>query len=495
MIKLKFIKAQTTSEDIEKALLSKDVLIGAEWEFFFNQENILKPRNLDSSAIEQLEKAIKSPINISPWLNKKAHTYKDISGWKLEYEDSLRGERGAELISPPLPLQKFLKIYPQVFETIDKVGKTTDACGFHVGISTRKISKINPLKLIFFIDENLVYSVFNKEARSIYGGPVKEIIIDALREKSINIKDITKLETALEASLQSELSITLTKDYGINPGKLQSGYVEFRYMGGKDYHKKWDKIRDIIGMYIFILKMACDKDYKKEEYKEKVSELLKGEVEKQKVLIEDTKPWVKPIKEFLKYYNLKTIQIRRSSSFIYVHLSGLQEDMNKITDYVEYKIDNKVLKISASDLVFKKFLDDKMYKKMKERFNIKNNTVIDNHTNLMWVRRIFKKMKWQEALSYCEKLKLDNYKDWRLPTLDELLTLVKKGSLPTIDTKIFPDMSQFERGEYTTWTSTKVANSSKVQCLSFGDGSSFPLDNSYKLHFFAVRSKAQGKSL
>ena len=54
-----------------------------------------------------------------------------------------------------------------------------------------------------------------------------------------------------------------------------------------------------------------------------------------------------------------------------------------------------------------------------------NGTVTDIETKLMWQQgTAVDKMNWDDAMSYCLYLSLAGYTDWRLPTLDELKTLV-----------------------------------------------------------------------
>ncbi|ETR66184.1 MAG: lipoprotein [Candidatus Magnetoglobus multicellularis str. Araruama] len=52
-------------------------------------------------------------------------------------------------------------------------------------------------------------------------------------------------------------------------------------------------------------------------------------------------------------------------------------------------------------------------------------TVTDTCTGLMWQRdEALIKMTFQDAIEYCENLSMSNYNDWRLPTINELLTIV-----------------------------------------------------------------------
>lgn len=49
----------------------------------------------------------------------------------------------------------------------------------------------------------------------------------------------------------------------------------------------------------------------------------------------------------------------------------------------------------------------------------------DPDTGLTWSSKITKEMAWDDAVLYCEDLNEGNYSKWRLPTIDELRTLIK----------------------------------------------------------------------
>jgi len=53
-----------------------------------------------------------------------------------------------------------------------------------------------------------------------------------------------------------------------------------------------------------------------------------------------------------------------------------------------------------------------------------NGTVLDTQTNLMWVAKDNgTDIKWQDAKSYCDNNRQGGYKDWRMPSQDELAGL------------------------------------------------------------------------
>ena len=102
-------------------------------------------------------------------------------------------------------------------------------------------------------------------------------------------------------------------------------------------------------------------------------------------------------------------------------------------------------------------------------------TVKDVETGLVWEQAVAGgTYTWSQALSYCPSLSLAGT-GWRLPSVNELLTLVDytvASPGPTIDTTAFPSTPQ---GWF--WSSSPVAGSSSSACfVSFYDGSTSSYD-------------------
>ena len=59
-----------------------------------------------------------------------------------------------------------------------------------------------------------------------------------------------------------------------------------------------------------------------------------------------------------------------------------------------------------------------------------NGVVIDSRTNLEWQddysdnSKKIKEATWQDAIDYCESLTLDGHTNWRLPNVNELISLL-----------------------------------------------------------------------
>ncbi len=117
-----------------------------------------------------------------------------------------------------------------------------------------------------------------------------------------------------------------------------------------------------------------------------------------------------------------------------------------------------------------------------------NGTVSDAETNLMWQQAEPGVKKWDEAMKYCEDLSLAGHDDWRLPKIDELLTIVdNKLVQPAVDIKFFPD---FPHTLLFFWTSSESDKHAKYKAkmVIFNDGSTDEAAKRKKHYTKCVRS-------
>nr|NIS71855.1 DUF1566 domain-containing protein [Pseudomonadota bacterium] len=79
--------------------------------------------------------------------------------------------------------------------------------------------------------------------------------------------------------------------------------------------------------------------------------------------------------------------------------------------------------------------------------------VLDKKTGLVWARNAHlagEALTWEDACIYCQNLTLGNRKGWRLPTKEELLSLVDPS-------RTYPALAKghpFINVKYTYWTGT-----------------------------------------
>ena len=117
---------------------------------------------------------------------------------------------------------------------------------------------------------------------------------------------------------------------------------------------------------------------------------------------------------------------------------------------------------------------------------IGDDIVADRTTGLSWSRGNVgtKLLTWSKAADACRALDLGGFKDWRLPTIRELLTLVDyERHEPAID-PIFQCVSSYY------WTSTPAAHSPSgyAWVVDFDNGASNWGRRSYGFHVRAVRN-------
>ena len=102
-----------------------------------------------------------------------------------------------------------------------------------------------------------------------------------------------------------------------------------------------------------------------------------------------------------------------------------------------------------------------------------DNTITDTKTGLQWIKdplvlggEFAKKMDYKEAEQECKKLNAGKKKDWRLPTREELLSIVDLTRMsPAIDPIFANTISSWY------WTSIPIAGySSDVWCVYFYAG-------------------------
>ncbi|OGH01635.1 MAG: hypothetical protein A2600_11740 [Candidatus Lambdaproteobacteria bacterium RIFOXYD1_FULL_56_27] len=108
------------------------------------------------------------------------------------------------------------------------------------------------------------------------------------------------------------------------------------------------------------------------------------------------------------------------------------------------------------------------FNKQKIRFVInQDQTVTDVTTGLTWDRTEAGLMAWDQAMDYAQGLSRAGATDWRLPTRQELATLIDLSwkSGPLIDKRFFP---QGEANRY--WTSTSKPGSTTAWYVSFDQG-------------------------
>ena len=238
-----------TNEQLNAIHFSK---IGFEFEFF------------SKNPVEEAKTSLAQTLDKRIRIEEKAHS--DFAPtdktFKLEPDNS-GGSGMIELVTGPLPFVEAKIILAKTLKWIKENGSTNDKCSIHVNLAfdgkklgpETNVSKLDIGKFVLSFDENKVFDLFPDRKNSVYAK---------------SIKFITPLsgfhQTSPEKTLSKNYMFVSEKYYGVNFGKVPKGYIEFRYIGGKDYEKKYNKILHLTEHFIISLyESLVDPTYTKKD--------------------------------------------------------------------------------------------------------------------------------------------------------------------------------------------------------------------------------------
>lgn len=184
---------------------------------------------------------------IKVWGFKEYHSkFKvDEKNFKLEPDQS-GGISMAELVTGPLSYADARIVLVKIMKILQEIGHTNDKCSIHVNISfddfSMSLNKLNVIKLLLNVEETKIYKAFPERIDNVYAKSVKNVI---------PFKDYD-FSNASANVLNNSLNLPYTKYYGINFSTINDGRLEFRYLGGADYHFKVDDILDMVDYFILI---------------------------------------------------------------------------------------------------------------------------------------------------------------------------------------------------------------------------------------------------
>ena len=128
--------------------------------------------------------------------------------------------------------------------------------------------------------------------------------------------------------------------------------------------------------------------------------------------------------------------------------------------------------------------------KLASKFTVKNGIATHDETGLQWQRFALgqswnqrttgtaKTLTWEQAISEARKDNYAGHHDWRIPTIEELKTLIEASA------DIFP-MTNQKVTKF--WSSTTNANNHDAQIVDFSNGSYPPNSKTNKNHVRLVR--------
>jgi hypothetical protein len=182
---------------------------------------------------------------------------------------------GVEIVSPPMPLPKCVKLLPAFFEWVDDSnGYANESTGFHMSVSmpNHKSKKLDFVKLALFLGDKHVLGQFER-----FGNEFCESVLGHLEntvEDGEFANAMNKFKSGLDKIAEKAVlakSSGLGKYFSVNP---RAGYVEFRSAGGENYTRDVGKIEDTLVRYAMALAIAMDPAAHRAEYAKKLYKML-----------------------------------------------------------------------------------------------------------------------------------------------------------------------------------------------------------------------------
>jgi hypothetical protein len=232
------LKSNSTRQEVLNASQ-----MGIEFEFYSNLE------------MEETVKSVSKLLNRKIQLEEKAHSDFVPSADVFKMEPDMSGGKGLiELVTGPMPYRSARLVIMKMLGWIRENGYTSDRASIHLNMSFKPeyledpnmIQHMDVLKFILEFDEDRVYKYFPDRKDSTYAKSVKWIM--PKHEAFYYNSDLINKDNFTFAN---------TKYYGINFEKAQSNYLEFRYIGGKDYEKRQEDILTLADRFILAIWRSC----------------------------------------------------------------------------------------------------------------------------------------------------------------------------------------------------------------------------------------------
>lgn len=327
----------------------KSCKIGFEFEFY--SKSNLSFKDVSKSLSKHLKKEINlklteynknnNIINIKPQISKndiKTYLTNDLTG----------GDNMMELITEPVDLYSSKILLYQIFNWMEINAKTDFRCGFHYNISfdSIKIENIDTLKFILNFDEEFIYDRFPSRRENVYCKMIDYIIPNNIFNCTNKLYNVNKNLFKTPANLTDEHKII--KYFGVNFSKLEKNYLEFRYIGGRNYHKKLKEIYDILDYTAIVLYNTL-----------KNPEYTKSDVDKLNIKLKSFKD-----ASFI-YDDMVLFMNTYKNVHIYIDLKQKYQELKTFYNYIKDKIYN-ILHINNIDNIYINYDTD------IHRFQIKN---------------------------------------------------------------------------------------------------------------------------
>lgn len=234
--------------------------VGVEFEFYSNY------------SIEETQEKLAELLGRKIRVEDKSHSDFQPTPDEFKMEPDMSGGAGLiELVTAAIPYRNAKILISKMLGWIQENGYTTERSSIHLNLSFQNnyledkntISKMNTLKFILEFNEDQVYKLFPNRKDSIYAKSIKWVMP---KNESFYFN---------EGSFSvNNFNFPNTKYFGINFDKKIKNYLEFRYIGGKDYEHKKDNIFYLLDRFIIQMWKSCSQPEFTEQNKLELKRIL-----------------------------------------------------------------------------------------------------------------------------------------------------------------------------------------------------------------------------
>ena len=220
-----------------------------------------------SSAIRGAVKAIFPEI-----VDRNSSKVRDKFTVTTDYSvETNRNNSNVEIVTPVWTLKNGLKAIDKLFTLMELMNAHTNAsCGLHINLGFSRKSetkKIDEAKLVLLVDEHKWLKAF-KRTRNEFVEPMKKGL--RLKRNDSQDKVFTKLKNKISNKVKYD-SINMSK-LNIKKG---TGWIEFRIVGGKNYHKRLREVKTVILHFAESLQASTNTVDKKNKLTRNINSLKK----------------------------------------------------------------------------------------------------------------------------------------------------------------------------------------------------------------------------
>ena len=298
----------------------KNAIIGLEFEFYMKDLSFYK-------TMEMLNKEL-DPVKVHGFRQYHSNFTPDKNNFKFE-PDLSGGSNMVELVTGPLEYTDAKYYLIKILNFIQNYGYTNDRSSIHFNLSfsdsDKNLNDLNILKLILNVDEEEIYRFFPSRKNNIYAKSIKNII---------PYKEYDFFNIPIDA-VKNNLILPDNKYFGINflhiNNDKESQRLEYRYLGGKDYHLNTGNILYFLDRFILDTYNSIDVGFDHSD-SEKLESYLESNISK--------------FKSFSKYDNFlveyPSIQIQIDQNHMYELVSSyFSKIFDRLYDLIECTDDLK----------------------------------------------------------------------------------------------------------------------------------------------------------